>query len=82
MKEGVRLISSVQTPAALRVTASRPLQLCFTQRSLPACDCSIQGLKISQLHLFNFLFLDVQESINEKLAPHPTSNVSAQRWLQ
>lgn len=64
------------------LVASKPLQIWFTQSSFPAYNSTKKGWKIPQLHIFNFLFLDVQESINEKLSPLPTSDVSAERWLQ
>lgn len=61
--------SSVQKPAPLRAHSKQTTSTSFHSEQFPAYDCSKKGWNISQLHLLNFLFLDVQESINENLSP-------------
>lgn len=81
MKQGLQLLSSVQTPAPLGAHSKQTTSTLPHSVSQPVIVQKRDWIQRSQLHLFN-LFLDVQESINEKLAPPSTSDVSAQRWLQ
>lgn len=41
------------------LTASKQLKPCLAQSSLPTCICTDKELKVSKLHLFNFVFLNV-----------------------
>lgn len=81
MKQGLQLLSSVQNPAPFRAHSKQTTSTLLHSEQFPSLWLFKKGWKISQPHLLNFLFLDVQESMNEKLPPLSPSDVSAQGWL-